>query len=82
MKSPLEQFDIINVKSISTTLLDISFNNILVPFLFIIIMCIIYFFIFNNKYNVISSYFQSVFEHLYMFVISVIKQQAHNYGLF
>ena len=36
MKSPLEQFDIINVKSLATSTFDISFNNILVPFLFTI----------------------------------------------
>ena len=32
MKSPLEQFDIINIKLISLLGVDLSFNNILVPF--------------------------------------------------
>lgn len=51
MKSPLEQFDIINVKSLHTNVLDLSFNNILVPFLFIIF--IISFFYFYIKINII-----------------------------
>lgn len=82
MKSPLEQFDIINVKSLHTSVWDISFNNILVPLLLIIIMCVIYIYIFRNNYNIISNYFQNLFEQLYIFLINLIKQQAHQYGLF
>lgn len=82
MKSPLEQFDIINIKSIYTVLLDISFNNILIPLLLVIFFTIIYLFIYNKKFNLISSYFQIVFERLFIFLISLIKQQAHYYGLF
>lgn len=51
MKSPLEQFDIINVKSLHTYVLDFSFNNILVPFLFIIV--IVYYFYFYMKISII-----------------------------
>lgn len=82
MKSPLEQFDIINVKSLHTNVLDFSFNNILVPFLFVIVMVILFLFLYENKYNIISSYFQSIFEIVYSFLIGLIKQQAHSYGLF
>lgn len=82
MKSPLEQFDIINVKSFSTMLMDISLNNILIPFLFIIIITVYFFYLFNNRFVVISNYFQNIFENLYTIVIGIIKQQAHNYGLF
>jgi F-type H+-transporting ATPase subunit a len=82
MKSPLEQFDIVNVKSLSTPATDISLNNILIPFIFIIIMLILFLFIFNNEYKLISNYFQNIFENIYKFVIGIIKQQAHNYGLF
>ena len=50
MKSPLEQFDIINVKSLNTTYLDISLNNILIPFLLLLgIISDSYLFIFNNQ---------------------------------
>jgi F0F1-type ATP synthase membrane subunit a len=82
MKSPLEQFDIINVKSINTMTMDISFNNILVPFLFTIIIFIFFLFLYNNRFNLISSYFQSIFEMVYIFLVGLIKQQAHSYGLF
>lgn len=82
MKSPLEQFDIINVKSINTMTMDISFNNILVPFLFTIIIFIFFLFLYNNRFNLISSYFQSVIEMIYTFLVGLIKQQAHSYGLF
>ena len=81
MKSPLEQFDIINVKSLSTMLTDISLNNILIPFLFIIIITIYFFYLFNNRFVLISNYFQNIFENLYTIVIGIIKQQAHSYGL-
>jgi F0F1-type ATP synthase membrane subunit a len=81
MKSPLEQFDIINVKSIYTSSIDISLNNILMPFLFVIIMISFFLFIFNNKFNIIPTYFQNIIENIYIFLINLVKQQAHNYGL-
>jgi F0F1-type ATP synthase membrane subunit a len=82
MRSPLEQFDIINVKSINTITMDLSFNNILVPFLFTIVIFIFFLFLYNNRFNLISSYFQSIFEMIYTFLVSLVKQQAHSYGLF
>jgi F0F1-type ATP synthase membrane subunit a len=82
MKSPLEQFDIINVKSLNSTLLDISLNNILVPFLLLLGIIVLYLAIFNNKFNLIPFYIQNIIEKEYIFIIGLIKQQAHNYGLF
>jgi F0F1-type ATP synthase membrane subunit a len=82
MKSPLEQFDIINVKSINILSVDLSFNNILIPFLFTLLMIIFFLFLYNNRFNIISSYFQNIFEMIYIFLVSLIKQQAHSYGLF
>ena len=38
MKSPLEQFDILNVKNFYGTWNDFSFNSIMVPFTLIIIL--------------------------------------------
>jgi len=82
MKSPLEQFDIINVKSLNSTLLDISLNNILIPFLLLLGIIVLYLVIFNNKFNLIPFYIQNIIEKEYIFIIGLIKQQAHNYGLF
>jgi F-type H+-transporting ATPase subunit a len=82
MKSPLEQFDIVNVKSLNTTLLDISLNNILIPFLLLVGMVGLYLFIFNNRFNLVPFYIQNIIEKEYTFIIGLIKQQAHNYGLF
>lgn len=82
MKSPLEQFDIINVKSLHTYALDLSFNNILVPLLLIITLIITVLYLSHNNYNIIASYCQSMFEIIYNFLVGLVKQQAHNYGLF
>jgi F0F1-type ATP synthase membrane subunit a len=82
MKSPLEQFDIINVQSLNTTLLDISLNNILIPLLLLLGIIVLYLTIFHNKFNLIPFYIQNVIEKEYIFIIGLIKQQAHNYGLF
>jgi F0F1-type ATP synthase membrane subunit a len=81
MKSPLEQFDIINVKSIYTSFIDISFNNILIPFLFLIIATTFYLFIFNKQLTIIPTYFQNIIENIYILLINLVKQQAHYYGL-
>lgn len=43
---------------------------------------IFFLFSFNNKFNLIQSYIQNIFENVYKFIINLIKQQAHNYGLF
>ena len=82
MKSPLEQFDIVNVKSLNTTLVDISLNNILIPFLLLVGILGLYLFIFNNRFNLIPFYVQNIIEKEYTFIIGLIKQQARNYGLF
>jgi len=82
MKSPLEQFDIINIKNINILGNDYSINNISIPILCILLICIIYIFIYRYKYNFIGSYITSFLEYLYIFIINLIKQQAGNYGLF
>ena len=82
MKSPLEQFDIVNVKSLHTTLIDVSLNNILIPFLLLLGIIGLYLFIFNNRFNLIPFYVQNIIEKEFIFIIGLIKQQAHNYGLF
>lgn len=82
MKSPLEQFDIINIKSINTMFIDLSFNNIIYPLFFIILFFIFLIFIFKNQWNIIQSYIQFIFESIFLFIINLIKQQANKYGLF
>jgi F0F1-type ATP synthase membrane subunit a len=82
MKSPLEQFDIVNVKTFNTTLVDISLNNILIPFLLLLGIIGLYLFIFNNRFNLIPFYVQNIIEKEFSFIIGLVKQQAHNYGLF
>lgn len=82
MKSPLEQFDIINVKLASTFSADFSFNNILIPFLLVLFFFFSIIFVFYNKLNIIPYYIQNIIENIYIFLISLIKQQTGNYGLF
>lgn len=82
MKSPLDQFDIVNIKSIYTLFTDFSFNNVLLTFLFFILVVYIYIYLYNGKFNIISFYFPSFIENIYIFIIKLIKQQAGSYGLF
>ena len=82
MKSPLEQFDIINVKSISLFFIDFSYNNILLPFLLIVLFSLLFFFLFYKDLNIIPFYIQSIIENLYIFLIKLVKQQTGNYGMF
>jgi F-type H+-transporting ATPase subunit a len=82
MKSPLEQFDIINIKALSTSFLDLSINNILVPFIIFIFLIVGTIWLFNNQFKIVPNYYQNLLENLYNFIINLIKQQAHDYGLF
>jgi F-type H+-transporting ATPase subunit a len=82
MKSPLEQFDIINIKLISIFGIDFSFNNILVSFFLILAFLFIIIYIYYNKLNIIPYYIQNILENVYTFLISLIKQQTGSYGFF
>jgi len=82
MKSPLEQFDILNVNSISIFFIDFSFNNILLPFFLIIFFLLFFSYIFLKKLTIIPFYIQVILENLYIFLIKLIKQQTGTYGLF
>ena len=82
MKSPLEQFDIINIKFISLLGFDLSFNNILIPFSLILLFFLIYAYIYFDKFSIIPNYIQNIIENVYIFLISLIKQQTGSYGLF
>ena len=82
MKSPLEQFDVRNIKNIYTINIDITIQNIFIPLVCIILCVFIYMFI--NLYNVrlIPIYVQYIIELIYKFIIGLVKQQIGNYGLF
>jgi len=82
MKSPLEQFDIVNVKSISLLFIDFSFNNILLPLFLAIFFLLFFSYIFLKRLTIIPFYIQVIFENLYIFLIKLIKQQTGTYGLF
>jgi len=82
MKSPLEQFDILNVKNFFGAVNDFSFNNIMIPFLLIVILFLLYFFFFLfKKAKVIPLTFQYILETDYRFIINIIKQQTGIKGL-
>jgi F0F1-type ATP synthase membrane subunit a len=82
MKSPLEQFDIVNIKFFSSTINDFSLNNIMLPFILIII---IFFFLLtyllSKKARIIPLVLQNILEIDYRFIINLIKQQTGLKGL-
>lgn len=81
MKSPLEQFDILNIKSLIIILNDFSFNNIMVPlFLLLIFFIFVIKLLKNNK--LVSFISLQLVELVYRFIISIIKQQAGIKALF
>jgi F0F1-type ATP synthase membrane subunit a len=82
MKSPLEQFDIINIKLISIFGIDFSFNNILISFFLILFFLFVVVFIYYNKLSIIPYYIQNILENIYAFLVSLVKQQTGSYGLF
>jgi len=82
MKSPLEQFDILNVKNFFSSLNDFSFNNIMLPFILVIIffLSFLVFFLLKNS-RTIPLILQNILETDYRFIINIIKQQAGLKGL-
>jgi F0F1-type ATP synthase membrane subunit a len=82
MKSPLEQFDILNVKTFFSTMNDFSFNSIMVPFVLIIILFSSFLiFILLKNARMIPLILQYVSEMDFRFIINIIKQQAGIKGL-
>jgi ATP synthase subunit 6 len=82
MKSPLEQFDILNIKNIFSSTNDLSLNNIMLPFILIIILFLIFLIIILLKNaRIIPLAFQNILEIDYRFIINIIKQQAGIKGL-
>lgn len=81
MKSPLEQFDILNIKNFFFFFNDFSFNNIIVPFFILLIFFLVLINILKNT-KIISLIMQQFLELLYILITSIIKQQAGIKGLF
>lgn len=82
MKSPLEQFDILNVKNFFSSFNDFSLNNIMVPFILIIIIFITFLVLFLlRNAKLIPLTIQYILEADYRFLVNVIKQQAGIKGL-
>jgi F0F1-type ATP synthase membrane subunit a len=82
MKSPLEQFDILNVKNFFSTINDLSLNNIMLPFLLIIIFFSLFLIcLLLKNARIIPLILQNILEMDYRFIIGVIKQQAGLKGL-
>jgi F0F1-type ATP synthase membrane subunit a len=80
MKSPLEQFDILNVKNFFTAINDYSINNIMLPFILIIIFFFLTILLLKNA-KIIPLNLQNILEIDYRFITNVIKQQAGIKGL-
>jgi F0F1-type ATP synthase membrane subunit a len=82
MKSPLEQFDILNVKNFFGAINDFSLNNIMLPFILIIILfSLLLISVLLKNARIIPLILQNILEMDYRFIISVIKQQAGLKGL-
>jgi F0F1-type ATP synthase membrane subunit a len=82
MKSPLEQFDILNVKNFFGAINDFSLNNIMLPFILIIILFIFFLiFVLLKNAKIIPFILQSILESDFRFIINIIKQQTGLKGL-
>jgi len=82
MKSPLEQFDILTIKILSFCNFDLTVHNIYIPFICILFCIIVYIIISFEINNLIPLYVFNVLFLMYTFLITLIKQQTGNYGLF
>lgn len=90
MFSPLEQFDLVRVKSFilhdifflsNNTYFDFSFFNIFLPFIVIILLVrLLIYFMFKKLKLIPLSIWQVVLESLYLFVYDIIKQQIGSKG--
>ena len=77
MKSPLEQFDILNIKNFFSAINDFTLNSIMLPFILIIILFIILLIsVLLKNAKIVPLILQNILEMDFRFLISVIKQQA------
>jgi len=82
MKSPLEQFDILNIKNFFSAINDFSLNNIMLPFILIIIIFLFLLIVVLLKNaKIVPLILQNILEIDFRFIISIIKQQTGLKGL-
>jgi len=61
---------------------QLDFNVAFSNFIFLIFLIVGINWLFNNQFKIVPNYYQNLLESLYNFLINLIKQQAHDYGLF
>jgi len=82
MKSPLEQFDILNIKNFFSAINDFSLNNIILPFILIIIIFLFLLIgVLLKNAKIVPLILQNILEIDFRFIISIIKQQTGLKGL-
>jgi len=79
MYSPLEQFDAIPLYNIYLWNYELTFFNIVLP-LIIIILLFLVLSLFKNEYKLIPYNIQIVFENIVEFVLDIIKNQTTKEG--
>lgn len=74
--SPLEQFDTINLVSLSFFNLDTSFNSVLLPLLIANVFLALVIFFYGNSFKLVPDFWQLLLERLYLFVFNILDQQT------
>jgi ATP synthase subunit 6 len=75
--TPLEQFEIVVLQPINFfNVLDLSFSNVSVALLLVFFTICFFFFVGLKNTKFIPSYWQSIIESLYIFLLDMIKGQA------
>jgi len=78
--SPLEQFDTINLVSLSFFNLDVSFNSILLPLLIVNIFLGLVIYFYGSSFKLVPDFWQILLEKLYLFVFNILDQQTGSKG--
>jgi ATP synthase subunit 6 len=75
MLSPLEQFDILVIKYLNILNFDCSLVSIHIPFFLLNGFLLICIFLIKHIFNFVPVVWQLIFEKVYIFIASIIKQQ-------
>jgi len=75
MRSPLEQFDVINLLNLNLWGFNLSFSNVVMPVLILNIFLVYLLQNFKINLKLIPEFWQFIFENIYRFVFRIIKQQ-------
>jgi len=74
--SPLEQFDTINLITLSFFNLDTSFNSVLLPLLIANVFLFLIIALYGNSFKLVPDFWQLLLERLYLFVFNILDQQT------